>query len=82
MYERRKIGILGEQIACSYLKNEGYTIIERNFRCKIGEIDIIAWKNNEIIFIEVKTRSSNYFGKPAESVTERENIFIRQLIII
>lgn len=72
MYERRKTGIIGEKVACDYLKNKGYTIIERNFRCKMGEIDIIAWKNDEIIFIEVKTRSSNYFGKPAESVTERK----------
>ena len=42
MYERRKTGIIGEKVACDYLKNKGYTIIERNFRCKMGEIDIIA----------------------------------------
>ena len=70
MYERRKTGIIGEKVACDYLKNKGYTIIERNFRCKMGEIDIIAWKNNEIIFIEVKTRSSNLFGEPIEAVNK------------
>lgn len=46
----------------------GYTIIEENFRCKSGEIDIIAKEDNEIIFIEVKTRTSNRYGEPIEAV--------------
>ncbi len=65
----RAIGINGEQIAVEYLVKSGYKILERNYSCKIGEIDIIAYKNNIIVFVEVKSR--NYFshGSGIESVT-------------
>ena len=58
-----KIGKIGEEIAVKYLKKEGYYIVERNYRNKFGEIDIIASKNNCTIFVEVKSRSSeNYIA--------------------
>ena len=72
MYERRKTGIIGEKVACDYLKNKGYTIIERNFRCKMGEIDIIAKDKKELVFIEVKTRTSDIYGKPVEAVNTQK----------
>lgn len=65
---KKELGNLGEQIATEYLEKNKYKIIKRNFYCKQGEIDIIAKDKNEIVFIEVKTRTSNNFGKPSESV--------------
>ena len=64
----KDIGALGEQISENFLKNLGYKILEVNFRCKCGEIDIIALDNGYICFIEVKTRYGTNFGIPAESV--------------
>jgi len=64
----KDIGALGEDIAETHLKNVGYVIKEKNFRCKCGEIDLIAVNNNYICFIEVKTRYGTKFGLPAESV--------------
>lgn len=63
------LGKLGEEIAVSYLKKRGYKIIETNFSCKFGEIDIIAEKDDTICFIEVKTRTNESFGSPIEAIT-------------
>lgn len=68
MFYKQEIGQNGENLAEDYLKNEGYKIIKRNFRCKQGEIDIIAMDKNELVFIEVKTRSTAKYGNPAEAV--------------
>jgi len=66
------LGKEGEEKAVEFLKKNGYRIIERNFRTKIGEIDIIARRKKEIVFIEVKTRSSDNFGLPEEAVGEKK----------
>jgi putative endonuclease len=63
-----KTGRQGEGIALDYLKNEGYLIVERNYRCHLGEIDIIAKEGNIIVFVEVKSRRSGSFGEPQEAV--------------
>lgn len=63
------IGILGEDIAVNYLKKKGYKIIERNFRKKYEEIDIIATFGSTLVFIEVKTRTSDSFGTPFEGIS-------------
>lgn len=65
---RLSLGQRGEMIAWNYLIGEGYKIIEKNYRCKIGEIDIIAQKQKRIHFVEVKTRTSEQYGLPEESV--------------
>lgn len=77
MYERHETGRIGEDISVKYLEQIGYTIIERNFECKQGEIDIIAKDKNEYVFIEVKTRSSVSYGKPKEAVdtTKKKHIY-------
>lgn len=62
-------GKYGEDLACEYLKEKGYKIIERNFRIRGGEIDIIAIDRDTLVYIEVKARSSGYFGRPEEAVT-------------
>jgi len=73
MVYKQEIGKSGEEIATQYLKREkGYTIIERNFRCKQGEIDIIAIDREEIVFIEVKTRSNQNYGRASEAVNQQK----------
>jgi len=62
-------GKLGEDFAVAYLNKQGYEIIDRNFRIRGGEIDIIALHQNTLIFIEVKTRSSSEFGTPLEAIS-------------
>jgi len=67
----REFGSKGEDIACEYLKKNGYKIIERNKHfSKLCEIDIIAKYKNTTVFVEVKTRKTNAFGAPAEAVTK------------
>lgn len=68
LFKKRK-GKIGEEIAISYLKNKGYSIVERNFQKRYGEIDIIAIDGNTLVFVEVKARQSDRFGHPAESIT-------------
>lgn len=68
MYIKHEIGKLGEKIAADYLEDIGYQIIEKNFNCKQGEIDIIAKDKEEIVFVEVKTRTNMMYGKPVEAV--------------
>lgn len=63
------IGNLGEELAIKYLKNNNYVILTKNFRTKLGEIDIIAKDENFICFIEVKSRYNNFYGYPKESIT-------------
>lgn len=65
---KKLLGRKGELTAESFLKKQGYKIIEKNYRTKFGEADLIATKNDELIFIEVKTRSSMKFGTPAQAV--------------
>ncbi len=69
---RQRLGRSGEEKVAGYLQKKGYTILVKNYRCKAGEIDIIARDGAELVFIEVKTRSSLRFGFPAESVTPRK----------
>jgi putative endonuclease len=63
------IGARGEAIAAAYLKGQKYTVIERNFRCKAGEVDIVAREGTTFVFVEVKTRRTLSFGPPQASVT-------------
>jgi len=62
------LGGWGEDAAEKYLKKKGYIIVERNFRCKLGEIDIIAMDGAELVFIEVKTRQNQNYGLPCEAI--------------
>ena len=80
MYERHETGRIGEDISVKYLEQIGYTIIERNFECNQGEIDIIAKDKNEIVFIEVKTRTSNKYGAPSEAVNKIKQKHMLQTI--
>jgi len=77
MYQKHETGKIGEDIATRYLEQIGYEIIQRNFACKIGEIDIIAKDKEEIVFVEVKTRASALYGLPKEAVdqTKKKHIY-------
>lgn len=73
MMNTKHIGAVGEKAACKYLQKNGYKILERNYQCAsgkvIGEIDIIAQKDDVVSFVEVKTRKTEEFGLPCEAVT-------------
>jgi putative endonuclease len=78
--------VLGEDLAEKYLKSKGYKILERNFRKGYGEIDIIALKDDTLVFVEVKTRTSTKFGTPFEAISpfklkalERTALFYKNL---
>lgn len=73
-----KIGQLGEDIAVKYLLKENYYIIQRNYRNKFGEIDIIAAKNNYTIFIEVKSRSSEKYIELAHSLYYKQRAHLKR----
>jgi putative endonuclease len=67
--KRQDTGILGEKIAGDYLQKHGYRILETNYRCPHGEIDIVTRYKDYLVFIEVRTRKSLRFGSPEESIT-------------
>lgn len=72
MAEHNDLGIRGEQIAVNHLEKNGYTIVEKNWRFGRAEIDIIAQKENTLAIVEVKTRTTNWFGNPQEFVTTKK----------
>ena len=66
------LGISGENLACDALSRQGYAILARRYRTRVGEIDIVARDGPTLVFVEVKTRTSEDFGVPAEAVTRRK----------
>src|SRR5690606_2707639 len=73
------IGEYGERLACEYLVGLGYVVIDRNWRCDQGELDIVAREGDCLVFCEVKTRRSTAFGPPVESVTPAKAARLRRL---
>ncbi len=74
---RRQTGVLGEKLAAELLVDKGYRIVETNFRCPEGEIDIVARDGDCLVFVEVRARRSRRFGTPEESITGRKKEHIR-----
>lgn len=72
------LGKYGEDLAVGFLKKQGYVILDRNFRIRGGEIDIIAIDGKVVVYVEVKTRSSHQFGRPEESVTHSKLRFLER----
>lgn len=72
MAQHNELGLEGEKIAVDYLLKNKYLILEKNYRFQKAEVDIIAQKNDVLIVIEVKTRTSNYFGNPQEFVNPKK----------
>lgn len=78
--KRMEIGRSGEALACRFLERAGYVIVVRNWRCKLGELDIVAYKEAELVFVEVRTRrNTTRFGTPAESVDARKQARLRRI---
>jgi putative endonuclease len=67
--ERKQTGLLGEKLARDFLKKKGYKILETNYRCSEGEIDIVSRQRDSLVFVEVRTKTSLDFGTPQESIT-------------
>jgi len=78
---RKKLGRRGEKAALHFLKNHGYQILEHSYRCKVGEIDIVAREGTELVFVEVKTRRSLSFGLPVESISRQKRKKLTQLAL-
>jgi len=75
--KRSETGALGEKLAAAYLVKNHYNITETNFRCREGEADIIATKDNTLVFVEVRTKRSAAFGPPEESINDRKKEHLR-----
>jgi len=68
--DKKKLGLLGEQTAVEYLEEKGYSVLERNYTSKLGEVDIIVAKDEDICFVEVKARTRKDYGTPQEAVNQ------------
>lgn len=79
MSAKDELGEWGENHAAAFLARAGYTILERNWRCQQGEIDIVAFDGRDTVFVEVKTRSSLRFGHPLEAITPQKLARLRRL---
>ncbi len=71
-----EIGKRGEILAANYIKQKGYNIIKSNWRFRHKEIDIIAYDGDELVIVEVKLRSTDYFGDPSEAVTKKKQRYL------
>ena len=76
---RAEIGALGEQLAVEHLAAQGLRVLARNWRCRYGELDVIAQESRTVVFVEVKTRTGDGFGGLAEAVTAQKVRRIRRL---
>jgi len=75
---KQKLGAKGEALARDMYKIKGYRVVARNFKCRIGEIDLILIKDNVLVFCEVKTRTRLAFGMPAEAINEKKKQHLRR----
>lgn len=73
MAEKDEVGRAGEQRAVEHLRSMGYRILDRNWRCPQGEIDIVATRERELVVVEVKTRRSEAYGHPLEAIDARKS---------
>jgi len=81
MRAKDALGKYGEDLAVRYLEGAGLTVLERNWRCPLGELDVIARDGARLVVCEVKTRRSNDYGGPFEAVTPRKVRRMRQLVV-
>lgn len=79
MSHNTELGRRGEHLAAEHLEAAGMTIVDRNWRCALGEVDLVARTGATLVFVEVKTRSGEGFGHPFESITPRKLARLRRL---
>ena len=77
--KRTVLARAGEEAAARHLESRGLRVVERNYRCSLGEVDLIAVDGRWLVFVEVKTRSGTRFGRPAEAVTPSKQARLRRL---
>lgn len=82
MRAKDAVGRYGERVAAEHLVSSGLAILDRNWRCGDGELDIVARDGDALVFVEVKTRSSTAFGDPAEAVSAVKAARIRRLAML
>jgi putative endonuclease len=76
---RRRLGIAGEDAVAAWYETAGYRVIDRNWRCRDGELDVVVTRGDTLVFCEVKTRASTRFGVPVEAVTATKQRRLRML---
>jgi putative endonuclease len=76
---RRALGASGEEAVAAWYVSRGYEVVERNWRCRAGELDLILRRGRTFVFCEVKTRSSDAFGAPVEAITREKQVRLRHL---
>lgn len=76
---RQALGRRGEDLVARWYEAAGYTVLDRNWRCRAGELDLVLQRGRTVVFCEVKTRSSNRFGAPVEAVTATKQRRLRSL---
>jgi putative endonuclease len=76
---RKTLGALAEKLAADHLQRKGFKILARNYRCRYGEIDVIAIDGKTLVFIEVRAKGSTGFGTPQESITRQKRLKIREV---
>lgn len=74
---RKDTGERGEKLARDFLKKQGYKIVENNYRCRRGEVDIIAWDGDTLVFVEVRSKRNLACGSPEESITRTKQERLR-----
>lgn len=77
--QRRELGDRGERFAACFLEAKGFEILERNYRCQVGEVDLVAQEGECLVFVEVRSRSSDDFGTPEESITQQKRRRLAQV---
>jgi putative endonuclease len=76
---RRRLGNAGEDAVAAWYETAGYRVVDRNWRCRAGELDIVVTRSDTLVFCEVKTRASTRFGVPVEAVTAAKQRRLRML---
>jgi putative endonuclease len=79
--EKKALGRKGEELALRFLKKKGYRVLERNYVCKMGEMDIIATEKDTLVFVEVKTRTSTTFGPPQLAVNPTKQMQLSKVAL-
>lgn len=79
MHTKTAVGQYGEDLAARYLTSNGFSVLERNWRCELGEIDIVAREGDTLVICEVKTRRGLNYGTPLEAITYKKLTTLRRL---
>ena len=79
--QRQAVGAYGERVAAEHLQNLGFVLLDRNWRCSDGEVDLVLRDGDDVVFCEVKTRRGDRFGPPAAAVDHRKVRKLRQLAL-